>query len=238
MLMRRLAALSTAVIALAACGGAPPHPQARSGPSVNSSPPAELPLFSQTATSTGPVTTLAGSPSSRYVFPVPRCRTSYGRSHHDYPATDVFAARGCAYVAVTNGRIDEVSATDRWDPKINAGATRGGLAVSLVGDDGVRYYGSHFSRLAVGVRPGLRVHAGDLLGYVGNSGDARAVSPHVHFGISWPTRPGVWWVRRGEVYPWPYLDAWRGHQDVSPARAVAAKRALLGVVPPCRVTCS
>jgi murein DD-endopeptidase MepM/ murein hydrolase activator NlpD len=38
--------------------------------------------------------------------------------------------------------------------------------------------------------------AGQLLGRVGNSGDARLVAPHLHFGISWETPKGVWWVRR------------------------------------------
>src|SRR5689334_15521866 len=35
----------------------------------------------------------------RYVFPVQGCSVSYGHSHHDYPATDIFAARGCKVVS-------------------------------------------------------------------------------------------------------------------------------------------
>ena len=68
---------------------------------------------------------------------------SYGRSHHDYPATDIFAARGCTVVAPVTGRVDEVSTVDRWSSSTDRGADRGGRFFSIVGDDGVRYYGSH-----------------------------------------------------------------------------------------------
>ncbi|MGB9376324.1 MAG: peptidoglycan DD-metalloendopeptidase family protein [Mycobacteriales bacterium] len=173
----------------------------------------------------------------RYVFPIQHCSVSYGRTHHDYPATDIFAARGCVVVAPTGGRVDEVSTVDRWNPSTNQGADRGGLSVSIVGDDGVRYYESHLSAITSGVRPGRRVSAGESLGRVGNSGSARGIATHVHFGISWPTPPGLWWVRRGEVYPWPYLDAWRAGRSSSPAAAVRAERARQGTTPSCHVYC-
>jgi len=81
------------------------------------------------------------------------------------------------------------------------------------------------------------VHAGQLIGHVGNSGDARGGPTHLHFGLSWPTRSGVWWVRRGMVYPWPYLDSWRAGGQRSPVAAVAAMHAQDGDVPPCHVDC-
>ena len=172
----------------------------------------------------------------KYVFPV-QCKNSYGHSHHDYPATDIFAARGCHYVAPTAGVVDEVTYHDTWSSSTNRGADRGGLSVSIIGSDGVRYYGSHFERIAAGVKPGLRVAAGTLLGYVGNTGSARGIATHVHFGISWPTRHGIWWVRRGEVYPWPYLDSWKAGGSKSPAAAVAAKRRQVGTEPKCSSYC-
>jgi murein DD-endopeptidase MepM/ murein hydrolase activator NlpD len=173
--------------------------------------------------------------AARYVFPIRGCTVSYGHSHHDYPATDMFAAKGCAIVATTSGRIDEVSTKDVWNSSTNRGSERGGISYSLVGDDGVRYYGSHLSALYV--RAGQRVTAGQLIGRVGNSGDARGGATHQHYGLSWPTRSGVWWVRRGEVYPWPYLDSWRAGGQKSPVAAVAAKHRQLGDVPPCRTDC-
>jgi murein DD-endopeptidase MepM/ murein hydrolase activator NlpD len=131
--------------------------------------------------------------------------------------------------------VDEVSTVDRWDPGTNRGADRGGLSFSVVGTDGVRYYGSHLSTLVV--RPGQRVTAGQQVGTVGSTGSARGTSPHLHLGISWPTRHGVWWVRRGEVAPWRYLDSWRTGGSRSPAAAVEAAHRRLGDVPPCPGYC-
>ena len=86
----------------------------------------------------------------------------------------------------------------------------------MVGVDGVRSYGSHLEVVAAGIAPGARVRAGRLLGRVGNSGSARGTGVHLHFGVSWPTRPGVGWVRRGMVSPWRYLDSWRAGGSLSP----------------------
>lgn len=168
-------------------------------------------------------------------FPISGCSVSYAHSHHDYPATDIFAARGCHVVAPVAGTIAEVSTVDRWSSSTNRGADRGGLSFSLIGTDGVRYYGSHLS--SVKVRVGQHLQAGTLLGTVGNSGDARGGSTHLHFGLSWPTRNGIWWVRRGEVYPWSYLDSWRAGGSKSPAAAVAAEHQRQGTIPPCRIDC-
>jgi peptidoglycan LD-endopeptidase LytH len=174
----------------------------------------------------------------RYRFPVAGCRTRYGGSHHDYPAADMFTDRGCAFVAPVAGRVDEVSRRDAWDPASDRGADRGGRSVSLVGVDGVRYYGSHLDAVAPGIVPGVRVRAGQLLGRIGNSGSARVTAVHLHFGISWPTRPGIWWVRRGMIQPAPYLDSWRAGGNLSPVRAVRAARAEAGrEVPACQARC-
>jgi peptidoglycan LD-endopeptidase LytH len=222
-----------AVLALAGCSRDPAPPAAGSPTTVTS------PATTVT-TVAGPTTTRpAARPARlRYRFPVAGCQVSYGRSHHDYPATDIFAARGCAFVAPIDGRVDEVSTADRWSTAGDRGADRGGRSVSMVGLDGVRYYGSHLEAVAAGITPGVRVRAGRLLGRVGNSGSARVTAVHLHFGISWPTRPGVWWVRRGVVYPWRYLDSWRAGGDLSPARAVRAAKAAAGSeVPPCQARC-
>jgi hypothetical protein len=80
-------------------------------------------------------------PQPYYFFPVqPAARVSYGRDHHDYPATDIFAPSGSDFVAPTSGLIEYVSRQDRWSPQTDRGEDRGGLAVSIVGDDGIRYY--------------------------------------------------------------------------------------------------
>jgi murein DD-endopeptidase MepM/ murein hydrolase activator NlpD len=119
-------------------------------------------------------------------------------------------------VAVTDGVVDFVSSTDLWDPAADDPAVAGGLCVAIVGDDGVRYYGSHLSAVARGIRPGVRVEAGQLLGLTGKSGNAADTTPHLHFGISHPTYPGDWKTRRGELDPYPYLVAWSRGENVTP----------------------
>ena len=167
-----------------------------------------------------------------YIFPVAGCEVNYARAHHDYPATDILAKAGCAFVSPIDGVIDEVNRIDTWSGKVNAGITRGGLSVSLIGVDGVRYYGSHLKSIYKTIEPGLVVKAGQRLGSVGATGSARGTSPHLHFGISWPTPVDTWWVRRGAVLPWKYLDAWKAGKDLSPAKAVEAAKKKAGEVPP------
>jgi peptidoglycan LD-endopeptidase LytH len=139
-----------------------------------------------------------------------------GTASHGYPATDIFAVVGTKFVAVTDGVVDFVSYKDLWDPAHDDPALRGGLSVAIIGDDGLRYYGSHLSAIASGIASGVRVKAGQLLGLVGNTGDARTTLSHLHFGISRPTYPEDWKARRGQVDPFPYLQAWRDGHNVTP----------------------
>lgn len=156
-----------------------------------------------------------------YTFPVIAPSATYARTHHDYPAADIIAACNSHVVAVTDGVILEVSRKDTYDAKADDGALRGGLSVSLLGHDGVRYYGSHFRSIQTGIEAGVKVHRGDLLGLVGDSGDASVC--HLHFGISPPcAQTGDWWTRRGVIWPAPYLDAWRQNKPTSPAAEVSA----------------
>jgi murein DD-endopeptidase MepM/ murein hydrolase activator NlpD len=169
-----------------------------------------------------------------YVFPVADCTVNYARAHHDYAATDILAKAGCKFVAPIDGVIDEVNRTDRWSGKTNLGIDRGGLYVSIIGTDGVRYYGSHLLKNSIpaNIKPGVSVIAGQLLGKVGATGSARGTSPHLHLGISWPTPVDTWWVRRGEVLPWKYLDAWKAGKDFSPVKEVNARKLKVGEIPP------
>ena len=176
------------------------------------------------------VTPVQAAPN--YVFPIVGCDYTYAKAHHDYPATDIVAKAGCKYVAVTSGVIDEVNRIDSWSGKTNLGVDRGGLYVSFIGTDGVRYYASHLRTIPQSIQPGVEVKAGRLLGTVGATGSARGTKPHIHFGLSWSTPPQIWWVRRGMVWPWKYLDAWKVGKDLSPAKEVDAKRLKVGDLPP------
>ena len=225
-----------AVVLAGGCSGAGDPPAAGGA----TAPPASATPTTAPAASEPPGTATTARPPApvRYRFPVTGCQARYGTSHHDYPAADMFTARGCTFVAPVDGRVDEVARTDNWTPASDRGADRGGRSVSLVGVDGVRYYGSHLEAVAPGIAPGVRVRAGQPLGRIGNSGSARVTPVHLHFGISWPTRPGIWWVRRGMVPPARYLDSWRAGGDLSPVRAVQAARAEAGrEVPECQARC-
>ncbi len=167
----------------------------------------------------------------RYVFPVQGCKYTYGKYHHNYPATDILTHIGCLFVAPTSGVVDEVNRVDRFTWKTDLGADRGGLSISLLGDDGVRYYGSHLSYISAKIVPGYRLRIGEVMGRTGNSGDARGTTPHLHFGISWPTPKNIWWVRRGELYPWPFLDAWRAGRNLDPVSSVKRLEKKVGRVP-------
>lgn len=145
---------------------------------------------------------------------------TYSHTHHEYPASDIIADCGMAVRAVTDGVVLEVSRIDTWDPATNLGATRGGLSVSILGDDGVRYYGSHLSVVAGGLDAGSRVAAGDEIGLVGRTGDASVC--HLHFGISPPCAlVSDWEIRRGVIWPWPFLDSWQAGTSRSPGGEVA-----------------
>ncbi len=161
-----------------------------------------------------------------YTFPVAGCTVTYSKYHHDYPASDIFGKKGCAFVSPIAGVVDEVNTVDKWSGKTNLGADRGGLSISILGDDGLRYYGSHLSKIEANIVPGYKVATGEKLGEIGSTGSARGTKPHLHFGISYPTEKGIWWVRRGvglekgKTSPWKYLQAWQAGKDLKPKLTV------------------
>ncbi|MFI9593125.1 M23 family metallopeptidase [Nonomuraea sp. NPDC052265] len=173
-----------------------------------------------------------------YTFPVKGCGSTYQRALLVLPKTTIWAAQGCSFVAPVGGVVDEVNIKNRWAPSTDKGADREGRFVTIVGDDGVRYLGGHLDSVANGIRPGVRVKAGQLLGRVGRSGNARDAGSNLYFAISWKTGPAYWWVRRGMVEPWDYLDAWRsGNRTLSPRQETLALRGRLGETPRCAVQC-
>lgn len=187
-----------------------------SAPKTASAPATTVAPVASTVTSTSAPTTTTTLVLEHH-FPIePVSVVDYGPGHHDYPATDMFCPPGSTFVAVTSGTVDFVSDTDLWDPATDDPVVRGGLSVAIVGDDGVRYYGSHLSSVAPGITAGVRVEAGDVLGATGNSGNARFTDPHLHFGVSHPTTADDWAVRRGEVDTYPLLQAWERGENVTP----------------------
>ena len=176
--------------------------------------------------SASPSAPAASGGNVAHAFPVVG-KASYGHTHHDYPASDIITACGNKVVAAVTGVILAVTLVDTWTAKANLGATRGGLSISILGDDGVRYYGSHMRLILDTIRPRVRVTAGQQLGEIGDTGDASAC--HLHFGISPPCQQtGDWWLQRGVVWPWSYLDSWKAAGNKSPVADVATWKAKNG----------
>jgi hypothetical protein len=107
---------------------------------------------------------------------------------------DIFASYGTPVVAVQDGVITGVGTTPI-----------GGNNIHLTTRRGDYFYYAHLSRFATGLVQGQQVVAGQTIGYVGDTGDAKGTPPHLHFEI----HPGGGTA----VDPTPYLDAWRsaGH---------------------------
>ncbi len=89
---------------------------------------------------------------------------------HLHEGTDVFAPAGTPLVAIERGVLVSVGSD-----------LLGGTKLWLVGATGTRYYYAHLSAFAPGVADGKPVQAGEVVGFVGNTGNARGTSPHVHF---------------------------------------------------------
>jgi murein DD-endopeptidase MepM/ murein hydrolase activator NlpD len=86
---------------------------------------------------------------------------------------DIFAARGTQIVAAADGILSFIGD----QPK-------GGHCLWLTTEAGTSFYYAHLDRWAPGLYEGMEVQAGDLLGFVGNTGNARHTPSHLHFGIN------------------------------------------------------
>ncbi|MEU4418994.1 M23 family metallopeptidase [Actinoplanes sp. NPDC024001] len=234
--LRTLSGLTLAAAVLAGCGsaGAPSSPAATPRFVEPATSAAAQPEVTESAAAAPAPAAKAGTPSPeakrssaepaevKYAFPVDASNVDFHGTHGKYPATDLFADCGERFVATTSGVVLEVSRTDAYVKGRPDGPLNGGLSVSLRGDDGVRYYGSHLSEVADGIDAGVRVRAGQLLGEVGKTGNANNVC-HLHYGISPPcAETGDWKVRRGVIWPAKYLRSWRDGGQKSPVAEVAA----------------
>jgi hypothetical protein len=163
-----------------------------------------------------------GPAVARLVFPVVG-GSSYGNDWGDARGTgshegiDIMAARRAPAVAAEGGTVEF------WTTSANAGCM-----LYLHGDSGTDYWYIHLNNdlgegndnrgrcvpgvsYAAGLADGARVEAGELVGYVGDSGDANGISPHLHFEV----HPD------GGAPVNPYRHLRRAQQLLFPARAGA-----------------
>jgi len=106
---------------------------------------------------------------------------SQGRSHE---GIDIFAARGTPIRSTTQGIVSKVGEN-----------TLGGRVVVVVGPGGAGHYYAHLENYA-DISPNDWVDVGDIIGYVGDSGNAKGTPPHVHYGI---------YINGSAVNPYPLL---------------------------------
>lgn len=104
-----------------------------------------------------------------------------GRSHE---GTDVFGDHGATLVAVAAGEVTSIDSEDTHDPGTVSGDL-GGRTVTVVTALGERWYYAHLDAVAEGIEPGVVVEAGQTLGTIGDSGNARGGAPHLHLGRYW-----------------------------------------------------
>jgi murein DD-endopeptidase MepM/ murein hydrolase activator NlpD len=119
-------------------------------------------------------------------------RGSGARSHE---ALDIMAARGTPVVAVENGRIAKLFTSKA-----------GGLTIyQFDPTEQYCYYYAHLDHYADNLREGMTLSRGDVIGYVGSTGNASAAAPHLHFAIFRLTPERQWW--KGEpINPYPILS--------------------------------
>jgi murein DD-endopeptidase MepM/ murein hydrolase activator NlpD len=144
-----------------------------------------------------------------YVFPVygpsgygdtfgaPRSDVSGGWHHGD----DIFAPLGAPILAVATGTVFSVG----WNDV-------GGYRLWLRDRGGNEFYYAHLSAYTTLAVDGRQVKAGDVLGFVGNTGDAQGTPFHLHFEVH-PVSL-LFLGYDGAVNPTKYLDAWKRLEDV------------------------
>lgn len=116
---------------------------------------------------------------------------SQGRAHD---AIDLMAARGTPVLATNDGEVVKLFLSER-----------GGLTVYQFDPSRrVAYYYAHLDRYADGLAEGAKLRRGDVIGYVGSSGNADPAAPHLHFAIFELGPEKLWWQGRA-INPYPLL---------------------------------
>jgi murein DD-endopeptidase MepM/ murein hydrolase activator NlpD len=148
--------------------------------------------------------------SGRFVFPVYGTASfgdSFGAPRPDvaggwHHGEDIFAAAGTPLLAVTDGTLHTI------------GFNRiGGYRLWLRDAEGDEFYYAHLSAYSPLAVEGRSVKAGDVIGFVGSTGDADGGAPHLHFEIHPASMAGLGYD--GVVAPYSILLAWRRAEDIS-----------------------
>ena len=138
----------------------------------------------------------------RFAFPVKgyaanlRDTFADGRGRRRHEALDIMAPRGTPVVAVDDGRVARAYRS-----------VLGGLGVyQFDRDEKHVFYYAHLDRYADGIAPGTWLKRGDLVGYVGSTGNAPEHAPHLHFAMFELGADKRWWKGKA-VDPYPLLKS-------------------------------
>ena len=108
------------------------------------------------------------------------------RGNRPHEAVDMLAPRNTPVHAVENGTIAKLFTSKA-----------GGLTVYQFNPGGrLCYYYAHLERYADGLREGQAVSQGDIIGYVGTTGNAPSNTPHLHFAVFELNADKHWWQGR------------------------------------------
>jgi peptidoglycan LD-endopeptidase LytH len=117
-------------------------------------------------------------------------------SGHPHEAIDILEPRGTPVRAVVSGTVRKLFLSKP-----------GGNTIYQFDEMGVYcYYYAHLDRYVEGLREGMRVERGDVIGFVGSTGNADPRTPHLHFAIFELGPERLWWKGRA-VDPYPGLAA-------------------------------
>jgi len=116
------------------------------------------------------------------------------RGNVPHEALDIMAPRGTPVVAVDDGRIAKLFTSKP-----------GGLTIYQYDPaERLAYYYAHLDRYAPGIKQGNKVKRGQVVGYVGSTGNARAEAPHLHFTV-YALPPGKQWWKGVAINPFEKL---------------------------------
>ncbi|NHZ79891.1 peptidoglycan DD-metalloendopeptidase family protein [Massilia sp. CCM 8695] len=112
--------------------------------------------------------------------------------HHE--ALDIMAPKGTKVLAVSDGKLVKLF-----------NSKPGGLTVyQFDPSEKYAYYYAHLDRYAEGVKEGMDLKRGDLVGYVGVTGNSDPNAPHLHFAVVELTAEKKWW-KGTPINPFPLM---------------------------------
>ena len=161
-----------------------------------------------------------------YVFPVygPHSFSdTFGAFRGDVPGNwhhgdDIFAPLGAPILACADGTVFSVG----WNDV-------GGNRLWLRDAQGNEFYYAHLSAYSPAARDGNRVKAGEVVGFVGNTGDAEGTPYHLHFEVHPVAYLALGYD--GAVDPTPYLNAWQHQKDLRLAQVAGYVLGVAGPAP-------